>query len=187
MLDDKLFPFVDDEVPQIKADTALAQLTRGRYQDLSASYKAMKDLYPNTNRPADQYASQVQSLRTKYLRLVESLQKDLKIDVPPNLLAILKATWSDGQSTTLVAQIVPAPVQTRLLPRPRQAVPARRDRVTLTGGLEPCPVCQGSNAEPARPAQQSRTREQLSIPSALSHHAPRAGRACSAPGWGGST
>ena len=89
-------------------------MTRNRYQELSDSYNAMKDLYANTNRPADKYASQVQSPRTKYLHLVESLQKDLKIEVPPNLLALLEARASDGQSTTVVAEIVPARVQTRL-------------------------------------------------------------------------
>ena len=60
MLDDKLFTLVEGEVTQIKSDTALSPGMRGRYQDLWASYKAMKDLYTNTNRPADQYTSQVQ-------------------------------------------------------------------------------------------------------------------------------
>ena len=114
MLDDKLISSVDDEIPEIEADTALAQMTRNRYQELSDSYNAMKDLYANTNRPADQYASQVQNLRTKYLHLVESLQKDLKIEVPPKLLELLKARASDGQSTTVVAELVPARVQSRL-------------------------------------------------------------------------
>jgi uncharacterized protein YdcH (DUF465 family) len=54
----------------------MAQATRTRrYQNLSDSYNAMKDLYDNANRPADQYAAQVQNLRKKYLQLVESLHK----------------------------------------------------------------------------------------------------------------
>ena len=117
-LDQKLFTLVDNEIPEIKADALIAELTRNRYQDLSTSYKAMKDLYNSTNRPPDKYATQVQALRAKYLRLVESLQKDLKIEVPPNLIALLKARASDGQSQTLAAQIVPARVQSRL-PQPR--------------------------------------------------------------------
>jgi hypothetical protein len=117
MLDQKLFSLVDDEVPQIKADAVLAETTRNRYQDLSTSYNAMKALYSNTNRPADKHATQVQALRAKYLRLVESLQKDLKIDVPPPLLALLKMRASDGQSQTLVTQVVPSRVQSRLRAR----------------------------------------------------------------------
>ena len=114
MLDDKLISFVDDEIPQIKADDALAQTTRSHYQELSDSYNAMKDLYTNTNRPADQYASQVQGLRSKFVKLIESLQKDLSLEVPPKLLVLLKARATDGQPTAMVAQIVPARVQSRL-------------------------------------------------------------------------
>jgi hypothetical protein len=35
-LDEKLFSLVDGEMPQIKADAALAPMTRTRYQDLSS-------------------------------------------------------------------------------------------------------------------------------------------------------
>ena len=114
MLDEKLFSLVDDEAPEIQADSALAKATRSRYQDLSAGYHAMKSLYANTNQPADRYATQVQNLRTKYLHLIEALQKDLKIAVPANLLALLKARASDGQLTTMVSEIVPSRVQSRL-------------------------------------------------------------------------
>ena len=107
---------------------------RGRYQDLSASYNAMKDLYPNTRQPADRYASQVHNLRTKYLRLVESLQKDLKLDVPPQILALLKASASDGQSQTIVAQVVPARVQSHVL-RSRGRLSQRR-----AAGTRPTPA-----------------------------------------------
>ena len=114
-LDQKLFSLIDDEIPHIKADSWLNTGRCARYQDLSASYKSMKNLYGSTNRPADKYTAQVQSIRAKYVNLVESLQKDLKIAVPEKLLAILKARASDGQSATIVAQIVPAPVQSRIL------------------------------------------------------------------------
>ncbi len=122
-LEQKLFSLVDDELPNIKTDTALAEVTRNRYRDLSTSYNAMKALYSNPNRSPDKYATQIQALRTNYLRLVESLQKDLKIDVPPNLLALLKARANDGQSQTLVTQIVPSRVQSRL--RSRNALTQR--------------------------------------------------------------
>ena len=125
-LNDKLFTLVEGEVAQMKADAALSPGMRGRYQDLWASYKSMKTLYTNTNRPAAQYTSQVRDLRAKYIRLVESLQKDVKIEVPPQLLTLLKTTLADGQqSQTVVAQIVPAPMQSRIL-RGRGRVIQRR-------------------------------------------------------------
>ncbi len=150
-LDEKLFSLVDDEIPEIKADAALAQATRSRYQDLSASYNAMNDLYPNTQQPADRYASQVHNLRAKYVRLVDALQKDLKIDVPPMILTLLKASASDGQSQTIVTQIVPAPVQSRRPPQPRPAVAAARGRVAVGRRHKPRPGRPPADAEPARP------------------------------------
>jgi len=162
-LDEKLFSLVDGEMPQIKADSALAPKTRTRYQDLSAGYKAMKDLYANTNRPADQYASQVQSLRTKYVGLVESLQKDLKIDVPPQLLAMLKARVVDDQSTALVNQIVPGHVQSRIL--------RGRGGLSQRGAIGPRTPAASSPAQSARDRMQdlrdraqSITQEQLRRP-----------------------
>jgi S1-C subfamily serine protease len=124
MLDQKLFSLVDDEIPDIKADNALAQATRAKYQDLSASFNSMKDLYGNTNRPVDKYVAAVQTLRGKYLRLVESLEKDLKMEVPANLIALLKARATDGQAQTMVTQIVPQRVQSRL--RSRSSLSQRR-------------------------------------------------------------
>ena len=117
MLDQKLFSLVDDEIPDIKADNGLSQAMRAKYTDLSASFNSMKDLYANTNRPADKYVAAVQALRGKYLRLVESLQKDLSMEVPANLIALLKARASDGQAQTMVTQVVPQRVQSRLRSR----------------------------------------------------------------------
>ena len=94
----------------------------------------MKDLYANTNRPADKYASQVQTLRTKYLRLVESLQKDLKMEVPPNLLALLKARASDGQSQTMAREIVPPRIPSRL--RSRSAISQSRAAGSRSAGAQ---------------------------------------------------
>jgi hypothetical protein len=110
-------------------------------------YKAMKNLYTNTNRPADKYATQVQNLRTKYLHLIESLQKDLKIEVPPKLLAILKARASDGQAPTLVGEIVPAPVQSRPL--------RGRDRLSQRGATGPRSPTASTPAQSAKDRMQN--------------------------------
>jgi hypothetical protein len=120
---------------------------RGRYQDLWAGYKAMKTLYTNTNRPAAQYTAQVRDLRTKYLRLVESLQKDLKMEVPQPILGLLKTTLVDGQqSQAVIAQAMPAPLQSRIL--------RGRSRVIQRGPIGP-----RANAAPS-PAQSARQRMQ---------------------------
>jgi S1-C subfamily serine protease len=114
-LDDKVCSSVIDEIPNIKTDAALAPMTRTRYEDLATTYEAMKALYASTNRPADQYAAQVQAARAKHLHLVESLQKDLKTEVPAQILAIMKTRVPDGQSAAVVSQIVPGTVQSRIL------------------------------------------------------------------------
>ena len=148
-LNDKLFTLVEGEVTQMKSDAALNPGMRGRYQDLWASYKSMKTLYTNTNRPAAQYTSQVRDLRAKYIRLVESLQKDVKIEVPPQLLTLLKTTLADGpQSQTVVAQIVPAPMQSRIL--------RGRSRV-IQRGPQPGQRPVRPRARPRRPAIGCRT------------------------------
>jgi hypothetical protein len=115
MLDEKVFSSVVEEVPNLKTDAALAPMTRTRYQDLAATYQAMKELYASTSRPADQYTTQVQAMRAKHLRLVESLQKDLKAEVPAQILAIMKSRVPEGESAAVVVQIVPGPVQSRIL------------------------------------------------------------------------
>jgi hypothetical protein len=146
VLDDKLSPALEQELPGLQSDNNLPAGPRGRFQELMASYKAMRDLYPNTNQPADRYMSQVQNLRTKYVRLLESLQKDLNIAIPAELMAILKARVTAGQSQAMVAQLVQAPMQSRIL----------RNRGRLSQRNAP-----GSRNQPASsPAQSARDRMQ---------------------------
>jgi len=116
-LDQKLFSLVDGEIPRLRTDHALSSGTQSRYQDLAANYKSMKNLYANPRRPADQYALQVQQLRARHLQLVQSLKNDLKIEVPPRLVAILQQRTAgvEAQQPTFVAEILPSQVQSRLL------------------------------------------------------------------------
>ena len=90
MLDHKLFSLIEGEISQLQDDPALSELTQRRYQELLSNYKAMKDLYAIASRGAGLVASQVQTLKAKHLRLVETLRNDLKINVPPRLLAALQ-------------------------------------------------------------------------------------------------
>jgi len=114
-LDQKLFSLVEGQIPQLRADPALSKGTQSRYEELAANYKAMKNLYVNPRRPVDQYALQVQRLRTRHYQLVQSLKNDLNVDVPAKLLTVLQQRTTGGQPPTLVAEIVPSHVQSRLL------------------------------------------------------------------------
>jgi len=114
-LDQKVFSLVENELPGLKNDPALAQTTQRGYQELSANYKAMKNLYTNPNWLADQYAAQIQNLKAQHLRLIQSLRNDLRLDVPPQLLAALQQRSPAGQQPTMVAEFVPFQLRPRML------------------------------------------------------------------------
>jgi serine protease Do len=114
-LDQKLFSLVDGQIPQLRTDQALSKGAQSRYQDLSTNYKSMKNLYANARQPADQYTLQAQKLRARHLQLVQSLKNDIRVDVPPKLLAVLQQPTAGVQPPTLVAEFVPSHIQSRLL------------------------------------------------------------------------
>jgi S1-C subfamily serine protease len=117
-LDQKLFSLVDAEIPFLRKDPALAEITRQRFQDTDANYKSMKDLYTNPGRAAHDFGFQVQRLKDQHLRLIESLENDLKLPVPPELLAILRQPTDTGSPPNMLAEMVPAPLQPRFRMRP---------------------------------------------------------------------
>jgi hypothetical protein len=118
-LDEKLFSLVDGELPGLQSDPALGQTSQRSYQDLATNYQAMKKLYVNPNRLVDQYSSQIQNLKAQHLRLIQSLQRDLSVEVSPQLLAALQPRTMAGQPPTMVAEFVPFQLQPRFLrPRP---------------------------------------------------------------------
>jgi hypothetical protein len=114
-LDEKQFSLVDNQIPQLKTDPAMAEATRRKYQDLAANYKAMKALYANPSSPANAYSSKAQNLKAQHLRLVKTLRDDLKIEVPPKLLAVLESRPTVGQSPTMIVELVPSHIQSRVL------------------------------------------------------------------------
>jgi S1-C subfamily serine protease len=114
-LDEKLFSLVDGELPGLQKDPALDQTAQRGYQDLATNYQAMKKLYTNPNRLVDQYSSQIQSLKAQHLRLIQSLQQDLQLDVPAQLIAALQPRSMAGQPPTIVAEFVPPQLQPRFL------------------------------------------------------------------------
>lgn len=114
-MDEKLFSQVDDEIPHIQQDAAMAQNLRNRYQDLWKTYHTMKNLYDHPRREARQYASQVQATRGRLLSQVQALSNDLKMPVPAELTTLLTARVTDGSSQTIVTRIVPGHVQSRIM------------------------------------------------------------------------
>jgi S1-C subfamily serine protease len=132
-LDEKHFSLVNGELPGLQSDPALNQTAQRGYQDLAANYQAMKKLYVNPNRLVDQYFSQIQNLKAQHLRLIEILQKDLNLEVPPRLLAALPPRAMAGQPPTVVAEFVPFQLQPRFLgPRPGMG-----PRGPILGGPQP--------------------------------------------------
>jgi S1-C subfamily serine protease len=104
-LDQKLFSLIEGEVSQLQRDPALSEMAQRGYRELLANYKAMKDLYASGG--AAQNPSRVQTLKATHLRLVEFLRNDLKIEVPPKLLAALQQHSTNAQPPGLVAEIMP--------------------------------------------------------------------------------
>jgi len=75
----------------------------------------LKKLYANPNRLADQYASGIQRLKTLHLNLIESIRDDLKIKVPPQLLAAFHQRSVAGKPVTVVTKLIPFQMQPRIL------------------------------------------------------------------------
>ena len=69
----------------------------------------MKKLYLNPNRLVDQYFSQIQNLKAQHLRLIQSLQRDLNIEVRSKLLAALQPHTTAGQPPDHGRGIRPVP------------------------------------------------------------------------------
>ena len=121
-LDTKLFSLVDAQMPPLQSDASLTQPVRNQFQELTSSYKSMKDLYAVSNDAADPYTTKVRNLKSQHLRLVQSLENELKIPVPPKLLALFQAQPTD--QPTLLADLVPPRYQSRFL-RGRAGLSAR--------------------------------------------------------------
>ena len=113
-LDQKLFSLVEGELPGLRTDPALSPASQNGYQELAANYQAMKRLYVNPNRLADQYFSQIQNVKAQHLRLIQSFQKDLHVEVPSQYLAVLEPRSMTGQPTMMVADFVPPQLQPRI-------------------------------------------------------------------------
>jgi serine protease Do len=112
MLDEKLVSLVEVQLPSLATDPGLGATSQRGFQDLSANYQSLKKLYNNPNRLVQQYFAQIQNLKSQHLQLVESMSKDLRIDVPPQLLAALQPRTLQSQAPpNMVAEFVPFQMQ----------------------------------------------------------------------------
>ena len=89
-LDGKLFSQLDGEISGLQNDSALSRRTGCNYQELSANYKAMKQVYGYPGQQLNQYANHVEDLRKQHLNLVVSIRDELHVDVPEKLLTVLR-------------------------------------------------------------------------------------------------
>ena len=112
-LDEKLFSLVDGELPTLRSDPTLSPTAQRGYQELADNFQTMKKLYVNPNRFVDQYFSQIQNAKAQHLRLIQSFQKELNVEVSNQLLTVLQPRTAVGQSPTMVADFVPPQLQPR--------------------------------------------------------------------------
>jgi S1-C subfamily serine protease len=154
MLDHKQFSLVDSQVAGLQADSALAEASRRAYRDLAANFHAMKNLYAHPSQPANAYASRVQYLKTHHLRVVKTLQNLLKMEVPAKLLAILESRPAVSQPPVTVVEIVPAPLQPRLLRGSPGQTPRGPIGTRGMGGINPATDARTRIQESRNRAQQ---------------------------------
>jgi hypothetical protein len=110
-LDEKLFSQVDGEVSGLQRDSALSPRARRNYQELSANYRAMKQVYGYPTQQVNQYANHVQDLRKQHYNLVVSIRDELQVEVPAKLLAILQAPTGGDQQQMIVVEMMPQQMQ----------------------------------------------------------------------------
>jgi S1-C subfamily serine protease len=110
-LDEKLFSQVDSEVSGLQNDSALSPRARRNYQELSANYKAMKQVYGYPTQQVNQYAKHVQDLRKQHYNLVVSIRDELQVEVPAKLLAILQEPTGGNQPQIVVVEMMPQQMQ----------------------------------------------------------------------------
>jgi hypothetical protein len=110
-LDEKLFSQVDTEVSGLQNDSALSPRARRNYQELSANYKAMKQVYGYPTQQVNQYANHLQDLRKQHYNLVVSIRDELQVEVPAKLLAILQAPTGGDQQQVVIVEMMPQQMQ----------------------------------------------------------------------------
>jgi S1-C subfamily serine protease len=110
-LDEKLFSRVDSEMAGIQSDQALSPRARRNYQELSANYKAMKQVYGYPTEQLNQYANHVNDLRKQHYNLVVSIRDELQVQVPEKLLAVLQEPATGGQQQIVVVEMMPRQMQ----------------------------------------------------------------------------
>jgi S1-C subfamily serine protease len=120
-LDNKLFSQVDPELPHLKRDSGLNANIRKCYADLAINYKTMKTLYESPGPASPNYFTQVRELKERHLRLTEAVRTELRLEVPPRLLALLQPSAAQVQQPALVTDAMP--FQPRLFVGPRVQQP----------------------------------------------------------------
>jgi serine protease Do len=106
-LDEKLFSHVDEEVSGLQHESSLSPRTRRNYQELSANYRAMKQVYGYSPGQVNQSANHIEELRKQHLNLVMSIKDALQVEVADKLLAVLKEPLTASQQPVVVEMMPP--------------------------------------------------------------------------------
>jgi len=111
-LESKLYSQLGTQMPALQNDQSIKLPTRRLFHELASSYRDLKGLYAVSSGPVDQYLSRVGSQKAQHLNLVLALERELKMPVPPKVLAQLRAQPSESQPT-LIAEFVPPAYRSR--------------------------------------------------------------------------
>ena len=110
-LDEKLFSHVDAEVAGLQHESSLSPRTRRNYQELSANYRAMKQVYGYSPQQVNQSANHIEELRKQHLNLVMSIKDALQVEVADKLLAVLREPLTANQQQVVVVDMMPPGMQ----------------------------------------------------------------------------
>jgi S1-C subfamily serine protease len=112
-LDAKLFSLIDVEVAGLQHESSLSPRVRRNYQELSANYKAMKQVYGYGPQQVNQYANHIDDLRKQHLNLVVAIRDALQVEVAPKLLSVLQEPLTGNQRQVVVVDVMPPQMQPR--------------------------------------------------------------------------
>jgi S1-C subfamily serine protease len=136
-LDEKLFSQIEREVYALQDESSLSPRARRQYQELSANYKAMKQVYGYGPQQVNQSADHIENLRKQHLDLVVSIRDELQVEVADKLLAVLKEPLTSNERQVVVVDMMPPQMQPGFRRRGPGAGMGPRGRMGPGAGMNP--------------------------------------------------
>ena len=136
-LDEKLFSQIEREVYALQDESSLSPRARRHYQELSANYKAMKQVYGYGPQQVNQSADHIENLRKQHLSLVVSIRDELQVEISDKLLAVLKEPLTSNQPQVVVVDMMPPQMQPGFRRRGPRAGMGPRGQMGPGAGMNP--------------------------------------------------